>query len=446
MAVLLLVTNGPAGMRFSTVELGRRLRAAGHEVTLLADRRIEAIARHHGLGFRALDSGDATKPGDGWMQGWKAREGRRQSILEASGARELPGHLDAVQPDLVLLDGEMQEHVIVAATSGVPLALTNTFCSIWRQPGSPPPHTDFLPGRGWRGSNLGMWFTWTAFLARKRIRERTRWFKQAGGDRVSVLRTLADELGFDFRRGADPGQWLVPRTYPAYPALSLHAKEFEFVTEPPDGVSYLGPMVLRERLDPPLDPVDRGRLDELLRVHGQRGAGRPLVFAGFGSLFTVELPWVKKLFDAFRERPDWSLVVPVGDGQSLPRALADALPDNIHVFRWLPQLDVLPHCDIAVVHGGINTIDECVLARLPMLVCNGRETDMPGNQARVVHHGLGLSADATGDSPARILRALDRLRTEACFAKALGRQAERYEAYERDRVAEQVIEGLLRPN
>ena len=31
MASLLLVTNGPAGMRFSTIELGRRLRTAGQK-------------------------------------------------------------------------------------------------------------------------------------------------------------------------------------------------------------------------------------------------------------------------------------------------------------------------------------------------------------------------------------------------------------------------------
>jgi UDP:flavonoid glycosyltransferase YjiC (YdhE family) len=448
MASLLLVTNGPAGMRFSTIELGRRLRAAGHEVTVLADGETEALVRHHGLAFRHLG---AAKPvpssvqtrGTGWAGRWRHRQGRREAAIVASGARVLADHLRAVQPDLVLLDGEMQEHVIVAAASGVPLVLTNTFCSIWRQAGSPPPHTEIRPGRGWTGTRFGTGVAWAAFLLRKRFREGWRRLEQAGADRVSVLRTLAEEQGFDFRRGADVGQWLIPRTYPAFPALSLHALEFEFSHQPPENVHFTGPLVLRDRLDPPLGACDRERLDAILRTHDPGEAGRLLAYGGFGSFFTVEPGWVGKLFDAFRERPDWSLVLPVGSRASMPPELVERTPANVHLFDWLPQLEVLPHCDVAVVHGGINTIDECVLAGVPMLICNGRETDMPGNQARVLHHGLGLAADADRDGSAEIMGALELLHSEVRFAEALRKQAEAYEAYERDRVAERVIEHLL---
>ncbi|MEE4174538.1 MAG: glycosyltransferase [Xanthomonadales bacterium] len=446
MASLLLVTNGPAGMRFSAIELGRRLQAAGHAVTVLADGEAEALVRHHGLAFRCLDVGSSQMSEarrTGWIRRWRQRASRREAAIVASGARGLVEHLRSVQPDLILLDGEMQEHVLVAAASGVPLALMNTFCSIWRQAGSPPPHTTTRPGEGWLGSRPGAWLAWTAFLLRKRLRERIRWFREAGGDPVSVLRALADEQGFDFRRGADAGQWLMPRTYPAFPALSLHAAEFEFSERPPENVVYTGPQVLRERLDPPLEARDRERLDELVGVHGPRGRGRPLVYGGFGSFFTAEAGWVGKLFDTFRERPDWSLVLPVGGRGGLPPGLADRVPANVHVFDWLPQLEVLPHCDVAVVHGGINTIDECVLARVPMLVCNGRETDMPGNQARVVHHGLGLAADPGRDGPPQIRRALEQLQGDSRFVEALERQAEAYERYERDRMAERAIENLL---
>jgi UDP:flavonoid glycosyltransferase YjiC (YdhE family) len=448
MASLLLVTNGPAGMRFSTIELGRRLRAAGHEVTVLADGEAEALVRHHGLAFRSLPAG-STAPravedrGTGWSKRWRQRQGRREAAILASGARDLADPLRAVQPDLVLLDGEMQEHVIVAAASGVPLALTNTFCSIWRQAGSPPPHTDIRPGQGWQGTRFGTGAAWTAFLLRKRFRERWRWLDQAGADRVSVLRTLAKKQGFDFRGRADAGQWLIPRTYPAYPALSLHALEFEFSDQPPENVHFTGPLVLRDRLEPPHGARDRERLDAIVRAHGSGDADRLLVYGGFGSFFTVEPGWVGRLFDAFRERPDWSLVMPVSSSASMPRDLVERAPDNVHLFDWLPQLEVLPHCDVAVVHGGINTIDECVLARVPMLVCSGRETDMPGNQARVVHHGLGLAADGDRDGPLQIRKALEQLAAEACFREALQRHAEAYERYEREQVAERIIENLL---
>ncbi len=56
-----------------------------------------------------------------------------------------------LNPDLVLINGEMHEHIIAAWAAGVPLALLNSFVSIWRQPGLPPPHASGTSGRRMEG-------------------------------------------------------------------------------------------------------------------------------------------------------------------------------------------------------------------------------------------------------------------------------------------------------
>ena len=59
------------------------------------------------------------------------------------------------RPDLTLINGEMHEHIIAASAAGARVALLNSFVSIWRQPGVPPPHTLARPGIGWSGTRAG---------------------------------------------------------------------------------------------------------------------------------------------------------------------------------------------------------------------------------------------------------------------------------------------------
>jgi UDP:flavonoid glycosyltransferase YjiC (YdhE family) len=445
-AEILAVTDGPAGMRFSTIELCRRLVAAGHAVTFAGTASAREPAEHHGLGFGALEpNGLASFHEEDSTAGVVNRllrvPQRRRAAEASTGVERFAALLDELGPALVLIDGEMHEHIVVSAGAGVPVALLNTFCSIWRRTGSPPPHTSIRPGVGWRGSRIGIALAWTAFGLRKRARSLRHRIGRVGCDRISVLRSIARESGFDLAAESDPNQWLIPFTYPRLPVLSLHALEFEFPHAPAPEVRYVGPMVLEDRLDPPMPEADRRRLDAVLERRRQSGSGRALLYAGFGSFFTAHRGWLRRLVGAVGRRPDWELVLALG-GSVDPAELGE-LPEGVHHFDWAPQLEILAHADAAVVHGGINTIDECVLAGVPMLVACGGETDMAGNTARVVHHGLGLAADPDGDGTEQILGRLDRLLGDAAIRDNLDRMGRAYRAYGERGEAERAVDDLL---
>lgn len=404
MAHILCVTDGMTSVVYSVLELARRLSADGHDVTFAGASERRELVERLGLEFCQLET------------------------------RELALELGDLAPDLVLVDGEMHEHIVVSIGSGLRTALLNTFCSIWRRPGLPPPHTLVRPGVGWRGSRVGIWLYWTVLRWRKRLRTaRLRW-RHRGNDRISQLHRLARQHGFDLRAEADAGQWLIPFTYRNLPTLSLHALEFDFPHEPPEHVRYVGPMVLRDRGDE--SPDETARLDAVLRQNAEQG--RKLIFAGFGSTFTARSDLVQRLAAAAKGMP-WDLVVSLG--RNKPSDLVE-LPENVYAFRWLPQLRVLERADIAIVHGGINTIDECVLHGVPMLAYCGFETDMAGNTARVIHHGLGV-AGGPADGPEEIRGHVERLLTESSFRDAVGHFRRQYQAYERARVAERAVAELL---
>jgi UDP:flavonoid glycosyltransferase YjiC (YdhE family) len=431
---------------YSSVELGRRLAAAGHQMMFAGPPEVQKLVEHHDLEFMELDPSryDQYLEADRRM-GTLARltdlRARRERAVESLAVRDFACWVRDSKPDLMLINGEMHEHIIAGASARAPLAILNTFVSIWRQPGLPPPHHFVVPGLGWSGSKAGMTLLWYMLRFRKRFRAVIQSVRDCGCDRLSVLRHLSRESDFDLRREADASQWLIPFTYRHIPVLSLHALEFEFPHRPPQRVHYVGPMVLESRMDRSMSEEERARLDAIIERRRHGSGERKLIYAAFGSVFSSDLGLIRRLVGAVSERRDWELLISLSD-RVAPSDLP-SLPERVSAFSWLPQMEVLRHADVMVNHGGINTVDECVITGVPMLIYCGCETDMAGITARVVHHGIGIAGDRRRDDAAEIRARIERLLREPRFEENLERLRRSYEAYADRSVAEAAVERLL---
>lgn len=446
MGSLLCITSGLTGILFSSLELARRLSAAGHELTYASFSEVRQTVEDHGFRFLQLAPSryqeflraDAESSA---FERLRNLDRRRQQATDAMAVGDLADAIRTVDPDLLLIDGEMHEHIIAVWATGVPIVLLNTFASIWQRPGLPPPHHFVQPGTGWKGSRIGTWLLWRNLRLRK---IRTAWVQRArhmGCDRLSILRRLAGEVGFELAAEADFNQWPIPFTYRHLPVLSLHALEFEFPHEPPGRVHYLGPMIAEDRIDRGIAKEVRAELETLFDRRRNSSGRRKLIYAGFGSFFTTDLALLKRLIQAVAPREDWDLVISLGN--RFAAGDLGELPENVRAFPWLPQTTVLKHADVVVNHGGINSIDESVVFGVPSLVFCGFETDMGGNSARVAYHEIGIVGSRSSDSPEAIRRHLDRLLTESRFQDNVERLRSCYLAYADNRVAERVVEALL---
>lgn len=444
MATILCVTDTMPGLFYPALELARRLRLAGHRVVYMTDDEGRDLVAAQGVDFLPLEPGDyaaflARDAERSWIPRLLDLETRRRDALRSHRLEGFLESVDSAEPDLILLGGEMHEQVLAVANRGAPVALLNSFISIWRRPGLPPSHHLVRPGHGWRGSRPGIALLWLLLRCRKWGRAWRERLRRVGCDRVSLLRLLADRSGLDFDRETDRSQWLMPFTYRSLPSLTLHALEFEFPHQPPAVAHYVGPMQLEGRGADPTSETTRSALDALLeRV---RSAGSTLIYAAFGSFFTTDHDFLRRLAAAVAERSDWELVISLG-GRVDPEEIGP-LPDGVHAFGWLPQLELLQKADVAVVHGGINTVDECVLAGVPMLVYCGFETDMGGTTARVVDHGLGIAGDRAGDDAESIRGRLDELLSQPSYRRNVERMRTAYHAYAQDQVAERLVESML---
>jgi len=450
MATILITTNCLPGMLYTSVELARRLSLAGHRVVYVGLPHAREVVERQGLEFEFVPPSEylefiAADSKRGYFDRWRQRETRQRQAIESFHVDPFLETVRRLSPSLLLVDAELPEHVLALQPTGLPVALLNTFVSIWHTPGLPPPNRLAVPGQGgWRGSSLGAELLWTELRLRKFRRNVRRNLERIGCDRLSLLKRLARENQVDFAAFTDDRQWSTPFTFRTLPALSLHGREFEFPHDPPNHVRYLGPLLLKDRADPELDPADQARLAGLFERRKASQGKRKLIYAAFGSFFTSNRGFLKKLAGAVAERPDWDLVLSLG-GRLDPAELG-ALPERVHAFRWLPQLDVLRQADVAVVHGGINTIDESILNAVPMLAYCGYETDMAGNTSRIVYHQIGLSGDPRSDDAPTIQARLDRLLNEPIFSDNIRRMQTAYQAYEHDQVAVRTVESLLPSN
>ena len=445
-ARIVCVAGGLPSLLYPSVELGRRLLAAGHRLTFAAPADARELVEHHDLEYVEVDAGRyeqflAADRHVGTLSRLVNLRSRRERATNSLAVDEFARWVRDSSPDLVLINGEMHEHVIAAASAKVPIALLNTFVSIWKRPGLPPPHHMVRPGVGWKGSRLGTALLWRALRFRKWRRAEIQRLRDVGCDRLSVLRQLARRSGFDFRAETDASQWLIPFTYRRLPFLSLRALEIEFPHCPSSGVQYVGPMVLESRIDRPMANAESARLDAIVERRRSGPGERRLIYAAFGSVFSSDLGLVRRLVSAVAERQGWDLVISLSD--RVAAADLGPLPDGIHAFAWVPQLEILRQADVMVNHGGINTVDECVTTGVPMLVYCGFETDMGGTTARVVHHGIGIAGDRRRDDASAIVTHIDRLLHERQIADNLDRLRRQYEIYGERRVAEDAVEALL---
>jgi zeaxanthin glucosyltransferase len=102
--------------------------------------------------------------------------------------------------------------------------------------------------------------------------------------------------------------------------------------------------------------------------------------------------------EAFANRPAWQIVLSTGG--LLEPAEIPAPPGAI-VTPWAPQLDLLDRAALAVTHGGLGTVKECIVRGVPMVVFP-IDHDQPDNARRVVYHGLGASGNLRSVSAAAL--------------------------------------------
>lgn len=418
MGSIVIVTSEMTGRINIATELAKRLRAQGHETWIggAADE-VEALVEAREGPY--VDLAPAARPAviSPPAATPVARLRRLRTAVEPSVRKEnardavarlqldrFVAALQRLEPELVLVDLELTEHLLATLAAGLPTGAWTSMMSVVKRPGLPPLGSSTVPGRGAAGTKSSIEAEWIRLrVERKALALRQR-VTRAGRDRRSVLRRVAADRGLDFDEHFDVSQWLKPAVPRNLPVVTFNLWELEHPHVRTPNWHYVGPLV-----GPRPSDTNAGALLDLARRRAS-GATDAILYCSFGAWDKgAQAPFLRLVIEAVRHRPRWELVVGLGK-RNATNDFSD-VPANVHLFDWAPQTAALAMSDAALHHAGISSVNECLIASVPMVVYPYDYLDQPGNAARVAAHGIGVRGDRDDDGPDAIARNIDMVLT-----------------------------------
>ncbi|MEM1486014.1 nucleotide disphospho-sugar-binding domain-containing protein [Oscillospiraceae bacterium PP1C4] len=109
----------------------------------------------------------------------------------------------------------------------------------------------------------------------------------------------------------------------------------------------------------------------------------PIIYISLGSIISNK-GFCKECIRAFQNS---EFTVILNTGKINPNSLGK-IPQNIHAYSFVPQLEVLSKVDIFLTHCGMNSVNEAMSLGVPMIVMPFIN-DQISNAKRVVELGIG---------------------------------------------------------
>jgi UDP:flavonoid glycosyltransferase YjiC (YdhE family) len=147
-------------------------------------------------------------------------------------------------------------------------------------------------------------------------------------------------------------------------------------------------------------------------------SGAPTVYVTLGTIFNLECgDLFARILTGLRGLP---IQVVVTVGHSIDPAELGPQPSTIHVARYIPQSEVLPHCDLVVCHGGSGSVMGALTHGLPsVLIPMG--ADQPQNAARCAQLGVAKVLDVIGATPETVRAAVAEVLHETAYRRSAER-------------------------
>ncbi len=391
--------------------LARALREAGHEIVYAGLAQMRGHAEAQGFTYHVETEdiypyfeNQRNMPSLTFWNMIRNWRNIRQSARAMKPKIMRGGFFDALlrdtRPDLILLDSPYTFFALTLYRHKVPFAMLESMMNLDRAPGIPPMDTTHVPD----GSRFSRWICalhWHRYFLKRAVLGFI-------GLRVDFNRRLVLDRARAW--GVDPRVISFDRYFHLglrdMPELILSPRALDFPRTPAPNQHYVGlpPDLTRQEV---ASDYRFNRLFE--RMAAESAQGRPLVYCSLGTgawRYAGAERFLHRVIEAARGQR-WNLILTAGE---FPLEQFADLPPNVVVFQTVPQLTVLRQADLMITHGGMNSITECTLLGVPMLVYPGtHEIDQAGNAARVVHHRLGMSGRVTSEKMQSITRKIKAL-------------------------------------
>jgi UDP:flavonoid glycosyltransferase YjiC (YdhE family) len=261
--------------------------------------------------------------------------------------RDAPQAIKDIAADVILADVAEPSGALIARHLNLPFISVISGLPLLADPVVPPPFLSWQPDTSRAGMARTRRAYWVTNAMMSPITRVLRRYARAWGlsgnpsDVLSPLLTVAQcPPGFDFERAVD---------------------------SPP--ITWCGPF----------------RADEDEGLDLPAGDGRPLIFCSLGTLQGGRLALFRAISGACADLRARAVIAHCG---LLTEAQVKSLPGDPLVRDFWSQRAILGHVQAAIIHGGFNTVLDCLAAGVPMVVVP-IAFEQPGTAARL--HAAGAA-------------------------------------------------------
>lgn len=164
----------------------------------------------------------------------------------------------------------------------------------------------------------------------------------------------------------------------------------------------------------------------------------PLIYVSLGTFFNNRPNFIRRIIDAATGQ---KYRVVVSTPMAGKRGFT-ALPDNVLLCKRVAQTSLLSRCALFITHGGNNSVQEAMLAGVPMLVVP-IAGEQVYNAERVKWLGLGERANVDDTDSGEFRNLIQAMLIKLNYRKSAEDIARKLGRYNGPQVAAQLIQRLL---
>ena len=375
----------------------------GHEVSLVSSFPGEKLLKRLGFPFYLLNSMpfgsgfeyfvSRSKDGQGILGDYTMRFEDFYYKQRRSGIKLI---FEEARPEIVLLDILYATDTVLLypllKEYGGRLIYLSTKPSLRRTSSTPPVNCYEIPL-----NDDDVDRAWKRYNRKHKFKEKLESIRYLLHDDLSIIKEKLDVHPGINEEFPLVNEDFVGRKFDRIPELTLVPEEFEFQPFiPGKGQYHVGFQYEHRKED----------LTEFIEIENfiskARSTGSRIVYCSFGSVYQFYsrkvARFLRKLLQAVATMPEIHLILSL-KREFVPVTEIGAIPSNVEIYDFVPQLYVLKHSDLFITHGGINSIKEAIHQEVPLLVYPVNPNwDQNGNSARIEYHRLGMRGEMKIDS------------------------------------------------
>lgn len=113
---------------------------------------------------------------------------------------------------------------------------------------------------------------------------------------------------------------------------------------------------------------------------------RPLVYISLGTVINNRPDFYSRCIEALK---DQNADIIISCGNTMDRGVLGVLPDNVQVYPYVDQLDILSKADVFITHCGMNSVSESLYMATP-LVLYPQTSEQRAVARRTIEIGAGI--------------------------------------------------------